>query len=205
MGIALYNMPPYEHRQDVYRHLVAAAFGHDEVGVPLARLDELLVHGLEDADIALHHRLGRAPPLQHVALDDADQPFVRVGVHKDLEVHHGAQVGVIEGHDAFDDDHLARLDVQRAGQARAGDIVVRGLLDALAAAQGSHLGAQQGPVEGVGMVEVDALPPLGGHVAAVLVIRVLGQEDDLARGQAFDDFAYDGGLARTCPAGDSYD
>ena len=55
------------------------------------------------------------------------------------------------------------------------------------------------------MVEIDALPLGGGHMAAVLVVRVLGQEDDLARGQAFDDFAYDGGLARTCPAGDSYD
>ena len=34
------------HRQDVDGHLVVPAFGHDEVGIALARFDELLVHGL---------------------------------------------------------------------------------------------------------------------------------------------------------------
>ena len=195
---------PHVHRQDVYGHLVASALGHDEVGMALARLDELLVHGLEDADIPVHHRLGGASPLQHVALDDADEALVRVGVHKDLEVHHAAQGGVVEGHDAFDDDHLARLDVQRLRQPRAGDVVVRGLFDGNVLPKGCQMLAEQRPIKSIGMVEVDALPPLHGDVAAILVIRILGQQHDFARGQALDDFPHDGGLSRPGAAGNSY-
>ena len=189
------------HRQDVDGHLIVSSFGYDEVGIPFARFDELLVHGFQYAGIAFHDGFSRSSSFHHVALDDADQPFVRIGVDKNFQVHHAAQFLVAQGEDSFDDDNVPRFDVNGFRLPGTGQVGVGGLFDALALTQHGHMFGQETPFEGIGMVEIDVLPFFYRHVAAVLVIRILRQQYDFACGQAFNDFLYDGGLSRACTAG----
>ena len=189
------------HRQDVDGHLVVSTFRHDEVGISLAGFDELLVHGLQHACVAFHDGFGGSSAFHHVALDDTDESFVGGGIDKDFQIHHVAQLLVAKGEDAFDDDDVARLDVDGFRQARAGQVRVGGLFDAFALAQHSHVFGQKAPLESVGMVEIDVLSFFYRHVATVFVIRILWQQDNFACRQAFDNFLYDGGLSRARSAG----
>lgn len=162
------------HRQDVDGHLVVSAFRYDEVGISLAGFDELLVHGLQNVCVAFHDGFGGTSTFHHVALDDTDEAFVRVGIDKDFQVHHVAQFLVAQGQDAFDDDDVTRLNVDGFRQARASQVRVGGLFDALALAQHGHVFGQKAPFESVRMVEIDVLSFFYRHVATVFVIRILG-------------------------------
>ena len=87
---------------------VVAALRDDDVGVALARLDELEVHRLDGAEVLVDHRLHRAAALGDVALQPADEARVVVGVDEHLDVHQRAQRRVGEDQDALDDDRAAR-------------------------------------------------------------------------------------------------
>ena len=80
--------------------------------------------------------------------------FVR-GVYVDGQVEEWAQVGVVEGEDAFDDDEGAWVDpVEGAGDAGVGAEVVARALDGVALGEGADVGDEELGFEGVGVVEV---------------------------------------------------
>ena len=185
--------------------LVVAALRDDEVGIALRGFDELLVHGLEDIAIAVENHLRGASPLYRVALDDADESLVGVGIDEYLQVHEVAKLLFPQGHDAFDDDDLARLDVYGLRQAVTDDVAVGGLLDALALPQGLYLLGEKLPVEGVGMVEVDAPTLFWREVRGVVVIGILRDERHPVSGKRLENLLHDCCLAGTCAAGDADD
>ena len=183
------------HREDVNSHLVVATDGNNQVGIAFTGFDELLVHGLKDADVAIHHRLGGTSSFNDVALYDANQAVVWVGIDKHLQIHKLTQGGVAKGENAFDDDDLARLDVNGLLATGAGEVGVGGLFDGFPFAQLLHMLAEQGPVEGVGVVKVDVLTFGHGDVATVLVVRILWQKYHFTLGKALHNFSHHGGLS----------
>ena len=70
---------------DVNGPRIVAALRNDEVGISLSGLDELLVHGLQNVQIAVDDHLCGASSLYGVALYDAYESFVRVGINEDPE------------------------------------------------------------------------------------------------------------------------
>ena len=86
-----------------------AALGDDDVGKALAGLDELEVHGLHRAGIALDDPFHVLAALADVAGHDAHEAVVVVGIHENLDVHLVAELLVREDEDALDDDDAARL------------------------------------------------------------------------------------------------
>lgn len=199
-----------ERRHDVLLHhaygaCVFAAVGDDDVGVLLRGLYELVVHGLEDVAVLADEHFQRVPAFGDVALDDAQQALVGFRVYEYLEIHLFAQRLVVERHDALYDDDVAGYDVNRFGQARAGDVGVGGLLDGASGAQVGYVLREQRPFEGVGVVEVGLFAYFQRQVRLVVVIRVLRDDRHGVVGQAFHYFLYDGGLAGSCSAGYSDD
>ena len=87
-----------------------AAFKHNDIGILAARLDELLVHGLDGRQILRDDALERAAAVAHVAQRAAQNAHVGVGLDKNFDVEHFAQPRVLENEDALDDDDLARPD-----------------------------------------------------------------------------------------------
>ena len=73
--------------QQLQRHQVMPALRDDQVGLALARLDELLVHRFDSGQVLVDNAVQRAPALLDVADDAAQDAHIGVGVHKDLHVH----------------------------------------------------------------------------------------------------------------------
>ena len=71
---------------------------------------------------------------------------------------------------------------------RTGDVRINRLLDRFALLEQADMLLQQIPVECVGMVKVDVLTFLYGHVTTVFVIRVLWDNHHFAFGKALNEF-----------------
>lgn len=61
-----------------------AAFKHNDIGILAARLDELLVHGLDGRQILRDDALERAAAVAHVAQRAAQNAHVGVGLDKNF-------------------------------------------------------------------------------------------------------------------------
>ena len=109
-----------------------AAFEDDDVGVLAARLNELLVHGLDGRQVLRDDALKRAAAVAHVAQRAAQDANIGVGLDEDLDVEHFAQPRVLENEDALDDDDLARLDELGLIRALVVGVGVDGAADGLA-------------------------------------------------------------------------
>ena len=94
---------------DVDGHLVVASLRDDDVGVALARLDELEIHRLDRARVPLDHPVHVLSSFGDVARHHAHEPVVIVGVHEDFHVHLFAQLLAGENQDAFDYDYVGRF------------------------------------------------------------------------------------------------
>ena len=90
-----------------------------------------------------------------IAVEPSYEAYVRVGVHKYLEVHQAAHLRVDKNQDAFNDDYRPGLDVNRLRLSRVTGIIVDGLLDPFTGAQRFEVIHQQFGVECIGMVVVD--------------------------------------------------
>src|SRR2546428_10315652 len=101
---------PLHSRDDrVERHLILAALRDDQVGVPLRRFDELLVHRTHRVQILLNHGFERAASRLNVAHEAAHETDVGGRIDKQLDVDPLAQLGFRENENAFDDDHPPRF------------------------------------------------------------------------------------------------
>lgn len=114
---------------------VLAAVGDDDVGVPLARLDEGLVHGLDGGEILMDDAVEGAAALLDVPHQTAQDALVGVGIHEDLIVEHGAQLRLHEGQDALHDEDGGRLDVLHLVAAVVVGVVVHRAVDGAAGLQ----------------------------------------------------------------------
>lgn len=115
--------------------MILSSLRNYEVGILLCRLYKLFVHGLKHFEITADNHVYGAPAFEHVALYVAYQTLIRVGVNKYLQVHHVAQFLVEQSHDAFNDYHRFRLNVQRLFQSVTLDIRICGLLNGLSVSQ----------------------------------------------------------------------
>ena len=81
------------------------------------------------------------------------------------------------------------------GQAVALDIGIGGLLYGMSRLELSDVLTQQLPVEGVGMVEIDGMALLFGHVTGIVIIRVERNHGHIMRRQSLGYLFHYGGLA----------
>ena len=130
----------------------------------------------------------RTPALDHVAFHHAYETVVCIGIHEDLQVHLLAHPGLPQRHNTLHDDHLFRLDMNRLLLARARDVRINRLLDRLTLFEHLDMLAEQRPVKGIGVVEIDILPFLYRHIATVLVVRILRNNYHFAFRKTLDQF-----------------
>jgi hypothetical protein len=173
-----------------------AALGDDQVGVPLARFDELQMHGPDDLAVLPHHRLEAAAALGDVPGQAADQALVVVHVHVQPDVHEPAQVGVLQHQDALDEHDVRRLHPpHRTGAAVAG-VIIDGHVHRHAGPQVLQVSHQQSRLERLGVVVVDPLALRRRHVGVVTVVGVVVQDGHGLARRRLAHPGRDGGLAR---------
>lgn len=149
---------------DAYALQIVASLRYYYVRVAFGRFYELLVHRLENLQISFHNHRHGTPAVYYVALYVAYQTFVAVAVDEYLQIHHIPQFLVQKSHYALDYNHRLWLHMHRLGQTVALQIGVSGLLDGTSLAQFVDMPYKEFPVESVGMVEVDGVSLLLGHV-----------------------------------------
>jgi len=171
-----------------------AAARHDDVGVALARLDELQMHRLDCREILLDHVVERSAAGVGVALDASDQADVGVGIDEYLHVAEIADSLVDKEQDSVDDHHVCGRDMSAFRPAQMGAEIVFGFLDRLAPAQRIQMLAEQIVVESVGMIPVEFPPLLERQLREILVVRIHVDERDRRRRQQFGDVARNGRL-----------
>ena len=88
---------------------ILTALRNNKVCIPLGRLNELLMHRLEDLQVSVDNHRDSASAVYCITLDIPYQPFVRITVDKYLQVHHVPELMVYERHDALDDYHRLRF------------------------------------------------------------------------------------------------
>ena len=136
--------------KDSYTLEVFSPLRDDKVSITLGGLDELLMHRLENFQIAVDHHRDSTSAVDSVALDIANETLVGVGVNKNLQVHKVAQLLVDERHDAFDDDDRLWFHVNGFGQSVGEYIRIGGLLDGSSLTQFVDLPIKKFPVECIG-------------------------------------------------------
>ena len=90
--------PVYQHMQC---HLVFPAFRDDDVRIPFARFDKLLMHRFYRTRVLLKHRIHAASPLFHIAQQAADQTDICIRIDKHLDIHQIAQLFIRKDQDPF--------------------------------------------------------------------------------------------------------
>ncbi|CAN4048319.1 putative protein conserved in bacteria, partial [Dysosmobacter welbionis] len=160
----------------VQGHQVVAALQHHDVRVLPGGLHILLMHGLHSGEILGDHGLERPAPLLHIPQGPAEDPLVRVRLHKDLDVEHIPQSGVLEDQNALHNDDLGGLDLHGLVGAVVLHKGVDGALDGASGLQLLQVADQQVRVKGVGVVIVHLGPLLIGPAHLALVIAVMADD-----------------------------
>ena len=125
-------MPANAADDHIQGHHVFATLRHHQMGILLAGLHILLVHGLDGLLVLLQHALQRPAPLGHVPADPAAQPDVRIGVHKDPHIHQFPQFPVLKNQNALYNDDLPGLNVNGLLTAVVDGEVIHRALDGVA-------------------------------------------------------------------------
>ena len=157
-----------------------AAFKHNDIGILAARLDELLVHGLDGRQILRDDALERAAAVAHVAQRAAQNAHVGVGLDKNFDVKHFAQPRVLKNEDALDDDDLARPDELGLIRALVVGVGVDGAADGLARLELLKLLDHQIGLESVGVVVVLFAALFKGPVLIFIIAVVVHDADIVA-------------------------
>lgn len=77
------------------------------------RLNILVVVRLDKAEPLLDAALDVSSALSHITKQSSGQAEVRFGVSKDLEIKHIQHALIVQGKDAFQDEHMWRIDSRR--------------------------------------------------------------------------------------------
>jgi hypothetical protein len=122
----------YEH---IDRNFIMSTLGHDDIGVPLARLHELEVHWTHRRKVLVQNLLERPPALLHVSVKTSDQPQIGIGVHEHLNVALISHALIRKQKNALRHDHVPRRNVIDLGPATVRNEVVPRLGDRLSLSQ----------------------------------------------------------------------
>ena len=190
---------------EVDADLVAAAFGDDDVGKALGRLDELHVHGTDGGHVLLDDGFHGAAALIDVALEAAHEADVGVGVHEDFDVHQFAEGRVFENEDALENDGGARLDAGDLRDAAMRGEIVRGQIDGFAGAQPAKMLDEERRFDRVGMIEIEPGAILEREFGMVFVIGIVAEHHGRIGRKRLDDFARERGFAGAGAAADADD
>lgn len=91
-------------------HQIAAALQDDDVGKFAAWLHILLVHGFYRGEVLGDNGLEGPATFLHIPQSTAEDADVGIRLHKDLNVKHIPESGVLENQDALYDDNLGGED-----------------------------------------------------------------------------------------------
>jgi len=184
---------------------VVAAARHDDIGVTLARLDELQMHWLHRGQILIDDFVERPAAVVGITLDATNETDVGIGIDEDLYIAQVADALVDEQQYSVDHHHVGRLDASGARLAQMRHEIILGFVNRLPLAERVELGVQQVVVECVGMVPVEFPPLLERKLREVVVVSVHVDEGDGRRRQQLGDVASNGGFSRSGSAGNSDD
>ena len=153
--------------------------GDDDVGIFPARFHENFVHRTNRLRILPDHRIEAPLPLDHVPLQSADKPDVVRRLDEDLDIHQVAQLLLAKEEDPLEDDHLRRvLQHSRLYPGIGGEIVHRNL-HRPAGDQLPQMANQQVGFQCVGMVKIHLFPFGEREMAAILVIGIVFDHQDI--------------------------
>ena len=154
--------------------------------------------------ILQQHALQGPAPLVHVPLDPAAQPHVRIGVHKDPDIHQVPQRLVLEDQDAFHNDDLPGDDADGLVAAVVLGKVVDRAVDGFATAELVQMEGHQVRFQGIGLIVVELAALLVGHVVVALVVVVVAENRHLSL-KALDQVLHKGRFAAAGAAGNAND
>ena len=200
--IPLLYIGPDTLHDKIERNLIMPAFGDNNIGIALRRLDEHLVHGLDRGQILRDDRLQVAAAVAHVAHDAPQDAHIGVRIDKELDVQPLAQLRLGKDEDALDDDDLGRADRGRLGRAVVHRVVVDRAFHRLPGAQRVEMLHEQLRVERIRVVVVELFALGEGNVVVPLVIIVVVQHAHIAA-EFVENAPRDGGLAAAGAAGDA--
>lgn len=143
------------------------ALEHDDVGILAARLDKLLVHGLDRREVLCDDAFKRAAAVAHV----------RVGLDKNLDVKHLTQRGILKDENALDDDDLARQNEFGFLGALMVGVGVNGAMNGLAGFELLELFDHQIRFESVGVVVVLLAAFFEGKILVLIIAVVMDDAD----------------------------
>ena len=127
----------------------------------------------------------------------SDQPQVSGGVEVHLEVEAVAQRRLPQHEDALDDDDPRRVDDAHLAAAVEQDVVVDGDRHRCTGGERRQVIIEEGPVEGVRVVEIEGGSLLQGQRRQVDVVRVELEQGEVLLARQLGQSLGDGGLART--------
>ena len=164
----------------VERDEVVPALEHDDVRVLAARLNVLLVHGLDGREVLRDDALERAAAVAHVAQGAAQNAHVRVGLDKNLDVKHLTQRGILKDENALDDDDLARQNEFGFLGALMVGVGVNGAMNGLAGFELLELFDHQIRFESVRVVVVLLAAFFEGKILVLIIAVVMDDADIVA-------------------------
>ena len=113
--------------QNVNSNMIVASLRYDQIGIAFGGFDKLLMHRFYGLFVAFHHFIYRSAPLYDVAVDDAYEAVVGVGIHKHFEIHHFAKFRIAQHEYSFHYHHVARIHCYCFVSAGTGEVGVDGL------------------------------------------------------------------------------
>ena len=147
--------------EDFIDFSVLSAACDDYISILFVITDELVKHGLDGSQILRRNVINGTSTLVDIALNSAQQADIGIDADIELEIHHVAKASVIEGVNAFHDDHICRMygDCLILGTG-AGDVGIDRLLHASPVSKLFDMLAEQ--IESAGVaVSLDHQPDAG--------------------------------------------
>lgn len=160
----------------LHGNLIITAFGDDNIGIFLAGLHKLLMHGLHGIDILVDHGFQTSGPFHDIPLDPADQADIRIRIYKHPDVHHLAKLFVFKDQDSFYDHNLAGNDRDRILTPVMNLIIIDRTLDRMTCFQFLQVLDHQLGIKGIGMIIVQTRSLFIRHIVMSLIIIVMLQD-----------------------------
>ena len=148
------------------------------------------MHWFEDTLVTLHYSLNRTSTLHDIALRNAYKAVIGIGIYEYLEVHLLTENRIVQRHDTFYDDNLARIDMNRLFLARRSDIIIDRLLDGIAIFEHFDMFGKESPIKSIWMVKVDILTLLKRYMTTIVIVGILRDNNYFTMRKTFDKFAY---------------
>ena len=181
-------MPTNAAGDHIQGHQVLAALGNDDVGVFLAGLHVHFVHGFNGFLVLLQHAFQGPAPLGHIPLDPAAKPHIRIGIHKNFNIHQIPQGLIFKNQNTLDDDDTLGHDFDGLiGTVVLGKIIHRAL-DALALPQQIQMAGHEIRFQRSGFIIIDLAALLVGQLIVTVVIVIMAEHRHHIAEPAYDVF-----------------